>query len=170
MPGSPTTPGWPSARAGALGHIAFHYTDSVGTRDHFSIAAQWLACTYPRRRFADILADACARLGADVGVVEVVHLGLRAKPEPQGKVRREHRHMLAGGASDLDEIALPQILSRDTRRESAPSPDQVKMARYQAATVWLSGVTTTSQRPSRFWIIFPAFSRRFNTASVRFGM
>ena len=31
MPGSPTTPGWPSARGGALGHIAFHYTDSVGT-------------------------------------------------------------------------------------------------------------------------------------------
>ena len=52
---------------GALGHIAFHYTDSVGTRNHFSIAAQWLACTLPCRRFADILADACARLGADVG-------------------------------------------------------------------------------------------------------
>ena len=32
-----------------------------------SIAAQWLACTFPCRRFADILADACARLGADVG-------------------------------------------------------------------------------------------------------
>ena len=67
MPGSPTTPGWPSARVGALGHVAFHYTDSVGTRNQFSIAAQWLACTFPCRRFADILADACARLGADVG-------------------------------------------------------------------------------------------------------
>ena len=67
MPGSPTTPGWPSARVGALGHIAFHYTDSVGTRNQFSIAAQWLACTSPYRRFADILTDACARLGADVG-------------------------------------------------------------------------------------------------------
>ena len=33
MPGSPTTPGWPSARVGALGHIAFHYTDSVSTRN-----------------------------------------------------------------------------------------------------------------------------------------
>ena len=46
MPGSPTTPGWPRARVGALGHIAFHYTDSVGTRNQFSIAAQWLACTF----------------------------------------------------------------------------------------------------------------------------
>jgi hypothetical protein len=66
MPGSPTTPGLPSARVGALGRIAFRYTDSVGTRTKFSIAAQWLACTYPCRRFADTLTDACARLGADV--------------------------------------------------------------------------------------------------------
>ena len=79
MPGSSTTPGRPSACAGALGHIAFHYTDSVGTRNQFSIAAQWLACTFPYRRFADILADACARLGADVVrysfiVVDLHHL------------------------------------------------------------------------------------------------
>src|SRR5262249_6533366 len=85
MPGSPTTPGWPSARVGALGHIAFHYTDSVGTRYHFSIAAQWLACTFPCRRFADILADACARLGANVGrysfiAVDLHHLLLAGLP------------------------------------------------------------------------------------------
>ena len=85
MPGSPTTPGWPSARVGALGHIAFHYTDSVGTRNQFSIAAQWLACTFPYRRFADILADACARLGADVGrysfiAVDLHHLLLAGLP------------------------------------------------------------------------------------------
>ena len=66
MPGSSTTPGRPSARVGAPGHIAFRYTDSVGARDWFSIAAQWLACTSPCRRFADALANACARLGADV--------------------------------------------------------------------------------------------------------
>ena len=79
MPGSSTTPGRPSACVGALGHIAFHYTDSVGTRNQFSIAAQWLACTFPYRRFADILADVCARLGADVVrysfiVVDLHHL------------------------------------------------------------------------------------------------
>ena len=39
MPGSATTPGRPSARVGALGHVAFRYTDSVGARDSFSIAA-----------------------------------------------------------------------------------------------------------------------------------
>src|ERR1700687_4655074 len=50
VPGSSTTPGRPSACVGALGHIAFRYTDSVGTQDQFSIAAQWLACTFPCRR------------------------------------------------------------------------------------------------------------------------
>jgi hypothetical protein len=81
MPGSSTTPGRPSARVGALGHIAFRYTDSVGTRNQFSIAAQWLACTFPYRRFADILADACARLGADVVRYSFHRSGL-APPTP----------------------------------------------------------------------------------------
>src|SRR5215831_16917302 len=85
MPGSSTTPGRPSACVGALGHFAFRYTDSVGTRDQFSIAAQWLACTFPCRRFADILANACARLGVDVVrysfiVVDLHHLLLAGLP------------------------------------------------------------------------------------------
>jgi hypothetical protein len=85
MPGSSTTPGRPSACVGALGHFAFHYTDSVGTRNQFSIAAQWLACTFPCRRFAGILTDACARLGADVArytfiVVDLHHLLLAGLP------------------------------------------------------------------------------------------
>jgi hypothetical protein len=85
MPGSPTTPGHPSARVGALGHVAFRYTDSVGTRNQFSIAAQWLAYTFPCRRFADILTDACARLGANVVrysfiVVDLHHLLLAGLP------------------------------------------------------------------------------------------
>ncbi len=65
MPGSTTTPGRLSTRVSALRRLAFRYTDSVGTRNIFSIAAQWLACTYPYRRFADTLTSACARLGAD---------------------------------------------------------------------------------------------------------
>src|SRR5262245_18644467 len=85
MPGSSTTPGRPSACVGALGHVAFRYTDSVGTRNQFSIAAQWLACTFPCRRFADILAEACARLGADVVcysfiAVDLHHLLLAGLP------------------------------------------------------------------------------------------
>jgi hypothetical protein len=65
--------------------MAFRYTDSVGTREQFSIAAQWLACTFPYRRFADILTDACARLGADVDrysfiAVDLHHLLLAGLP------------------------------------------------------------------------------------------
>ena len=41
--------------------------NGVGTRDHNDFAARWLAYMLPCRRFADVLADACARLGVDVG-------------------------------------------------------------------------------------------------------
>jgi hypothetical protein len=41
--------------------------NGVGTRDHNDFAARWLAYMLPCRRFADVLADACARLEADVG-------------------------------------------------------------------------------------------------------
>jgi hypothetical protein len=66
MPGSTTTPGHPSACDDALGHVAFRFLNSVGTRDINSVVARWLAYAFPCRRFADILTDACARLGADV--------------------------------------------------------------------------------------------------------
>jgi hypothetical protein len=67
MPGSPTTPDRTVARSSAAVRVAFRLLDSVSIRTNVSLAAQWLACTYPCRRFADVLADACARLGADVG-------------------------------------------------------------------------------------------------------
>ena len=96
MRSSLTTPGRPSARAGALGYVAFRYTDSVGTRDNFSIAAQWLACTFPCRRFADILTDACARLGVDVVrysfiVVDLHHLLLASLPAHLCKNAATHK-------------------------------------------------------------------------------
>ena len=65
MPGSPTTPGWASARDDAPVHFAFRDSDHVGTRDYLAFAAPWLAYALPYRRFADILAGASARLGAD---------------------------------------------------------------------------------------------------------
>ena len=65
MPGSMTTPGRADTRYNASFRVAFHSGHGVGTRDQNNFAAQWLACTHPCRRFADTLADACARLGAD---------------------------------------------------------------------------------------------------------
>jgi hypothetical protein len=66
MPGSPTTPDRVGTRAVAPTHVAFRPVDGVGARDKHSFAAQWLACAFPCRRFADSLADVGARLGADV--------------------------------------------------------------------------------------------------------
>jgi hypothetical protein len=64
MPGSLTTPSCPSTRAGALDHVAFRYLYSVGTQD-IPIAAQWLACAIPCRRFTAGLAAHNVRLGDD---------------------------------------------------------------------------------------------------------
>ena len=47
MPGSMTTPGCPSARASALGHVAFRAVDDVGARFYVTFAAQWLAYALP---------------------------------------------------------------------------------------------------------------------------
>src|SRR6202795_3656265 len=113
MPGSSTTPGCPSACVGALGHIAFRYTDSVGTRNQFSIAAPWLACTFPYRRFADILADACARLGADVVrysfiVVDLHHLLLAGLPAHRENVlQRINGQFRCSAGHCFESIVLP---------------------------------------------------------------
>jgi hypothetical protein len=85
MPGSSTTPGHPCACDSAHGHVAFRAVDGVGTRGINTIATQWLACAFPYRRFADILTDACARLGANVDrysfiVADLHHLLLAGLP------------------------------------------------------------------------------------------
>ncbi len=67
MPGSQTTQGRSDTRAGVSARLAFRQTYGVGTLRFITFAAQWLAYTLPCRRFADILADACARLGVNVG-------------------------------------------------------------------------------------------------------
>ena len=65
MPGSLTTPGRTAARTNASVHVVFRKTEHVDTRDFQAFAAQWLAYVLPYRRFAVILADANARLGAN---------------------------------------------------------------------------------------------------------
>jgi hypothetical protein len=66
MPGSQTTRGQTDTRDSVSIRVAFHDTYSVGTPEKITYAAQWLAYTLPCRRFADTLADDCARLGVDV--------------------------------------------------------------------------------------------------------
>ena len=66
MPGSSTAQSRMSARNNAPSRIAFRQENGVGAQDDVDFAAQWLAYAIPYRRFADALADNCARLGADV--------------------------------------------------------------------------------------------------------
>jgi hypothetical protein len=85
MPGSSTSPGCAGARDRAPVHMAFRRLKSVGARNHVAFAAQWLACALPCRRFASPLAEACARLGADVAryafiVMDLHHLLLAGLP------------------------------------------------------------------------------------------
>ena len=63
MPGSQTALGRAGARNNAPVHIAFRQRNGVGAQDDVDFAAQWLAYAIPCRRFADVLADNCARLG-----------------------------------------------------------------------------------------------------------
>ncbi len=80
-------PRWagPSARSNAPVRIAFRKRNSVGAQDDVDFAAQWLAYAIPCRRFACILTDTCARLGADVVcysfiAVDLHHLLLAGLP------------------------------------------------------------------------------------------
>jgi len=66
MPGSSTTQGPLDTRDGVSGRVVFREVNRVDTLRQKTFAAQWLAYTLPCRRFADTLADDCARLGANV--------------------------------------------------------------------------------------------------------
>ena len=56
VPGSSTTRDRLSTRIYAFKRIAFRQANIVGTPDYKSIAAQWLACASPYRRFTSALA------------------------------------------------------------------------------------------------------------------
>jgi hypothetical protein len=78
VPGSQTTRDRLSTRIYALKCVAFQKPNLVGIPDEVSIAAQWLACASPYRRFTFTLASNRTRLGVDVAcwafIVEDSHL------------------------------------------------------------------------------------------------
>src|SRR4029453_1911503 len=65
MPGSSTTPGRSDLAMVRPKRVAFRARNSVGT-GVLAFSLQWLAYALPYRRFVGVLADANARLGADV--------------------------------------------------------------------------------------------------------
>ena len=78
MPGSLTTRSQTASRDGETARVAFGVRHTLGAPDGITNAAQWLAYAHPCRRFAPVLADRRARLGADVGrysfIAEDLHL------------------------------------------------------------------------------------------------
>jgi hypothetical protein len=64
MPGSLTSRDRERARVDAHPRIAFRHDKSVGVPIE-PFAARWLAYAHPCRRFAPVLANGRARLGAD---------------------------------------------------------------------------------------------------------
>ena len=77
MPGSLTTRSRTASRVGETVHMAFGVGHALDAPDGITIAARWLAYAHPYRRFASVLADRRARLGADVDryscIVEDLH-------------------------------------------------------------------------------------------------
>ena len=85
MPGSATTPGRLGARTNAPVRVAFRAAYCVGARDNLLSRLNGWPIRSPCRRFATVLTDANARLGADVGrypfiVMDLHHLFLAGLP------------------------------------------------------------------------------------------
>ena len=108
MPGSATALGRAGARNSAPARVAFRQQNDVGTQKKADFAAQWLAYAIPYRRFAEVLADNCARLGADVvcysfTVADSHHLLLADLPAHSAnglKCRFRRRFLLFSWAAD----------------------------------------------------------------------
>jgi len=69
--------------------------DGIGTPDYIAYAARYPAYTLPYRRFADVLANTCARLGTNVDrysfiAVDLHHLLLAGLPALSLTVRPAH--------------------------------------------------------------------------------
>jgi ATP-dependent DNA ligase len=82
MPGSSTTPGRSDLAMARPKRVAFRARNSVGTRG-LAFAARWLAYALPYRRFVAALADANARLGADVDRLPSKHWRHNDKHRPR---------------------------------------------------------------------------------------
>src|ERR1700676_3067130 len=128
MPGSQTTPGPTGARSNAPADFAFRQVNNVGTRVANDFAAQWLAYTLPYRRFAGVLADACARIGGDVDccsfiAVDFHHILLASLPahsltlRPAGSLDRPRRPS-SRGFSPLGFPTKPLVSYRTNRQLS----------------------------------------------------
>src|SRR5260221_1764583 len=128
MPGSSTTPDRPGARDIASVRVALRARNSGGTRG-MAFAAQWLAYALPYRRFVAVLADANARLGADVDrysfiVVDLHHLLLAGLPAHFESDMPSHAVRSPPAKWEYGASASPpdQLTNRPKGRQHTPSP------------------------------------------------
>jgi hypothetical protein len=115
MPGSQTTPGCPALAIARLPYCL----PRRQTRRHpelcLNFAARWLAYALPCRRFAIILADTDARLGASVDrysftVVDFHHLllaGFAGALSSQTRENRGWRDHATRSANHLKRLGIP---------------------------------------------------------------
>jgi hypothetical protein len=108
MPVSLTTLGRPGARDCAPDVLPSTMGNASASQKFVVFEAQWLAYALPYRRFANALASACARLGADVDrysfiVVDLHHLLLAGLPAHGLRVlTHSGRQMLSMSFSGYD--------------------------------------------------------------------
>ena len=144
MPGSSTTPGRSDLAMVRPKRVAFRTRNGVGTRG-LAFAAQWLAYALPYRRFVAVLADANARLGADVDrysfiVVDLHHLllaGLPAHSAPRPK------RTIDRGSAPGKPLAEPGRRVDPDARSPAPLAASASLARR----VPLSRTAASPRRP-----------------------
>src|SRR5258708_34817307 len=124
MPGSSTTPGRSDLAMARPKRVAFRARNSVGTRG-LAFAAQWLAYALPYRRFVAVLADANARLGADVDrysfiVVDLHHLLLAGLP---AHFESYHPSQPVGSVWAMSGDGAPRACSDYRTLPSGPRPE-----------------------------------------------
>ena len=161
MPGSQTTPGPTGARNNAPADFAFRQVNNVGNRVDNGFAAQWLAYTLPYRRFADVLADACARIGGDVGcysfiAVDFHHILLASLPahsltlRPAGLLNRLKRP-LSRGSSPAGYPAEPLVSYQINRQLSGWNLPPLVIRAF-GAHCQMATLPTTSRLCLGYWL------------------
>jgi hypothetical protein len=137
MPGSLTTRSRTASRDDETACVAFGVGHTLGAPDGITIAARWLACAHPYRRFASVLAGRRARLGADVGrysfIAEDLHLLSPAGLPAHARINKRSPPQGAGYSGVLPSCS-PQAAGNATRSDS---PEQRSAAAVLPSSGWV---------------------------------
>jgi hypothetical protein len=132
----------PDAQSHDLPHLVARVGCCPGSRAARALAPPLDRNDGPSPRSASAAPDA---------LFEVEHLGPGAQTVPEQKLRRQQRDMMAGGAIDLDEIAMPKILDPRQVKGCIPTkfPECSKGARGSGQRLSRSDATAQARRGVR---------------------